>query len=85
MITKVCIAVMLLGLAIAKELAEKEVKETKPNVKVNFTDGEWVAFALGACMGILIELGTNTSEIWPCLGQPSDVTEAVYFTYFYIR
>ena len=87
MITKVCIAVMLLNIAIAKELVEnspEELKVQSPQVK-EFTTGEWVAFALGACMGVLIELGTNTASFWPCLGQPSDVAEAVYFTYFYIR
>ena len=23
--------------------------------------------------------------MWPCLGQPAQIAEAIYFTYFYIR
>ena len=47
--------------------------------------GQWVAFGIGATIGVLIELGTNTGELWPCLFQPSQIAESIYFTYFYIR
>ena len=86
MITKLLkIAVTLLCLATAKDLVEEEIKVKQPLVKVDFTTLDWVGFSMGALLGVLIELGTNTSELWPCLGQPSDVGESVYFTYFYIR
>ena len=46
---------------------------------------DWFLWSLGFTIGLLIELGTNTAQWWPCLAQPSDVAEAVYFTYWYIR
>ena len=86
MITKLCtVAVTLLCLATAKDLIEEEQTVKNPLVKTSFTDVEWVGFAMGALLGILIELGTNTGTMWPCLGQPSDVGESIYFSYFYIR
>ena len=97
MITKLCkVAVTLLGLATAKDLFEEDIKAAIPLVgtevveevveeDTSWTDIEWVGFGLGALLGVLIELGTNTEEMWPCLGQPAIIGESAYFTYFYIR
>ena len=50
-----------------------------------WSGGNWFTWTMGFLLGLTIELGTNTAARWPCLGQPSDVAEAVYFTYWYIR
>ena len=47
--------------------------------------GDWFLWTMGFLLGLLIELGSNTGQKWPCLGQPADVAEAVYFSYWYIR
>ena len=46
---------------------------------------DWFVWSMGFLLGLVIELGTNTSTYWPCLGQPADVAESIYFTYFYVR
>ena len=63
---------------------EKEQEIKAPLVK-DMDTAQWVAFGIGATLGVVIELGTNTGELWPCLFQPSQIAESIYFTYFYIR
>ena len=57
----------------------------KSSPLVESAAGNWTLWVLGFLIGLTIELGTNTAGRWPCLAQPSDVAEAVYFSYWYIR
>ena len=52
---------------------------------VESVGGNWFLWSMGFILGLTIELGTNTAMQWPCLAQPSDVAESIYFTYWYIR
>ena len=75
-----------MSISCAKELDffEQEKQVQSPVVR-EFDDVQWTLFGIGATLGVVIELGTNTGELWPCLGQPAQIAEAIYFTYFYIR
>lgn len=82
---------MFISVATAKELVESSMEEVdysfrqSPIVESMPNGWGWFLWSMGLLMGIVIELGTNTFDLWPCLGQPSVVAESVYFTYFYIR
>ena len=60
-----------------------EFKFDSPTVES--AGGNWFLWSMGFILGLTIELGTNTATRWPCLAQPADVAEALYFTYWYIR
>ena len=84
---KLCVlAILFSSLATAKEIVEEKHEELEaPHPVVEKAGWQWFLWSMGFLLGVVIELGTNTHTLWPCLGQPSDVAESVYFTYFYLR
>ena len=85
-----CLALLLTVVSAEQAIQHVEIDEEKSSAPlVSKGSGmDWFVFTLGFLLGATIETGTNfgaqDSKTIQCLGQTSDLIEAIYFTYFYI-
>ena len=81
-------AALLMTVSTAKDVITAEEFfnfEKHPEVELSSTGKDWLLGTFGFLLGATVETGAEIGAIVPCVGQVADISESLYFTYFYIR